>query len=78
MRPGGIIYTVTDVKDLHEWMVGHFEAHPAFERVPGDEQEADHLVKVMRAETEEGKKVERHKGEKHVVLYRRLEDPPWP
>ncbi|KUI52995.1 tRNA (guanine-N(7)-)-methyltransferase [Cytospora mali] len=77
MRPGGIVYTITDVKDLHEWMVSHLEAHPSFERVSEEEQEKDECVKIMRSETEEGKKVERNKGQKFVALYRRLEDPPW-
>ncbi|KAI3396216.1 hypothetical protein diail_354 [Diaporthe ilicicola] len=77
LRPGGIVYTITDVKDLHEWMVSHFEAHPAFERVSEEDQEKDECVAVMRTETEEGKKVERNQGPKFVALYRRLEDPPW-
>ena len=77
LRPGGIVYTITDVKDLHEWMVQHLEAHPLFERVSQEDQEADPCVTVMRSETEEGKKVERNKGEKYVALFRRLEDPEW-
>lgn len=77
VRPGGVVYTITDVEDLHNWMVTHFNSHPSFERVPEDEQEADQCVLVMRTETEEGKKVERNKGEKFVALFRRLEDPPW-
>ena len=77
VRPGGVVYTITDVPDLHEWMVQHFEAHPSFERVKEEEQEADPCVGIMRTETEEGKKVERHKGQKHVALFRRLEDPEW-
>jgi tRNA (guanine-N7-)-methyltransferase len=77
LRPGGIVYAITDVEDLHNWMVGHFDAHPSFERVPEEEQEADNCVKIMRMETEEGKKVERNKGQKFVALFRRLEDPPW-
>ena len=77
VRPGGIIYTITDVEDLHNWMVGHFNAHPAFERVSEEEQEEDECVKIMRIETEEGKKVERNKGQKFVALFKRLEDPPW-
>lgn len=77
LRPGGIVYTITDVKDLHDWMVSHFDAHPAFERVSEDEQEADECVAIMRRETEEGKKVERNQGQKFVALYRRLEDPSW-
>ncbi|KAI1078057.1 putative methyltransferase [Whalleya microplaca] len=77
LKPGGIVYTITDVEDLHDWMVAHFEAHPAFERVPEEEQEADTCVGIMRTETEEGKKVERHQGQKFVALFRRLEDPLW-
>ncbi|KAL1840025.1 hypothetical protein VTJ49DRAFT_896 [Mycothermus thermophilus] len=77
LRPGGIVYTITDVPDLHEWMVRHFEAHPSFERVSEEEQESDPSVAIMRTETEEGKKVERNKGQKHVALFRRLEDPEW-
>ncbi|OTA92853.1 hypothetical protein M434DRAFT_21711 [Hypoxylon sp. CO27-5] len=77
LRPGGIVYTITDVEDLHNWMVQHFETHPSFERIPEDEQDADACVGVMRTETEEGKKVERNKGQKFVALFRRLEDPPW-
>ncbi len=77
LRPGGLVYTITDVEALHQWMVAHFAAHPAFARVPDDEVEADPCVAVMRAETEEGKKVARNKGLKFVALFRRREDPPW-
>ncbi|CAF9910758.1 MAG: tRNA (guanine-N(7)-)-methyltransferase (tRNA(m7G46)-methyltransferase) [Heterodermia speciosa] len=78
MREGGVMYTITDVEDLHRWMVGHFEAHGSFERVSEEEVESDGCVEVMRRETEEGKKVERNKGEKFVALFRRKADPPWP
>ncbi len=77
LRPGGIVYTITDVKDLHEWMVSHLEAHPSFERISNEEQEADPCVGIMRTETEEGKKVERNNGTKYIALFRRLEDPDW-
>ncbi|PHH68303.1 hypothetical protein CDD80_7614 [Ophiocordyceps camponoti-rufipedis] len=77
LRPGGIVYTITDVEALHEWMVRHFDGHAAFERVSDDEERADECVGVMMSETEEGKKVERNKGHKFVALFRRLEDGPW-
>lgn len=77
VRPNGIIYTITDVEDLHNWMVQHFNDHPSFERVSEEEQESDECVAVMKIETEEGKKVERNKGPKYVALFRRMEDPPW-
>ncbi|KAI1811206.1 putative methyltransferase [Poronia punctata] len=77
LRPGGVVYTITDVEDLHNWMVRHLEAHPSFERLTEAEQEADPCVEIMRTETEESKKVERNKGQKFVALFRRVEDPPW-
>ncbi|KAG6007482.1 tRNA (guanine-N(7)-)-methyltransferase (tRNA(m7G46)-methyltransferase) [Claviceps maximensis] len=77
LRPGGIVYTITDVEALHLWMVQHLDAHPSFERVSEEEVEKDECVKVMREETEEGKKVARNQGQKFVALFRRLEDPPW-
>lgn len=78
LRPGGKVYTITDVEDLHVWMVEHLENHPSFERVGEEEVEGDESVGVMRAETEEGKKVERNGGVKYVAVFRRMEDPPWP
>ncbi|KAK4981690.1 tRNA (guanine-N(7)-)-methyltransferase (tRNA(m7G46)-methyltransferase) [Elasticomyces elasticus] len=75
LRPGGIVYTITDVEDLHDWMVEHFDAHPSFARVS---EEGDECVRVMTTETEEGKKVERNGGQKFVALFKRLDDPPWP
>ncbi|OCK78934.1 hypothetical protein K432DRAFT_383509 [Lepidopterella palustris CBS 459.81] len=78
LRPGAIVYTITDVEDLHNWMVEHFVEHLSFERVGEQEQEEDMCVKIMTTETEEGKKVERNGGQKFVACFRRLEDPPWP
>ncbi|KIV98891.1 tRNA (guanine-N(7)-)-methyltransferase [Verruconis gallopava] len=78
MRAGGIIYTITDVKDLHEWMAKHLNDCALFERLSEEEIEKDECVAIMRSETEEGKKVERNKGLKLVACFRRLEDPPWP
>ncbi|CAK7211131.1 tRNA (guanine-N(7)-)-methyltransferase (tRNA(m7G46)-methyltransferase) [Sporothrix eucalyptigena] len=87
LRPGeGRVYTITDVEDLHKWMVGHFAAHPSFERVPPEEEEADEeeggkgdsCVRIMRTATEEGKKVSRNGGQKFVAIFRRIPDPPWP
>lgn len=43
LRPGGIVYTITDVKDLHEWMVQHLDAFPLFQRIP-DEDLVDDIV----------------------------------
>ncbi|KAI9775655.1 MAG: Intermediate filament protein [Geoglossum umbratile] len=70
LRPGGIVYTITDVEDLHKWMVQHFDAHPSFERVSEEEQDADECVQVMRVETEEGKKLHRnHAASRPATLF---------
>ena len=37
MAPHGLLCTITDVKELHEWHMAKCEAHPYFVRVPDDE-----------------------------------------
>lgn len=84
VKPGGKVYTITDVEELHQWMVKHFAGEEAgdvremWERVTDEENEADQMVRVMKDETEEGKKVTRNAGNKYVAVFRRREDPEWP
>ncbi|CAJ0635865.1 1376_t:CDS:10 [Entrophospora sp. SA101] len=61
LRIGGIIYTITDVKELHEWMFKRLNEHPLFEHIDEQELEKDPAVPHVRDATEEGKKVERNK-----------------
>ncbi|WRT66878.1 tRNA (guanine-N(7)-)-methyltransferase [Kwoniella shivajii] len=75
LRPGGILYTVTDVKDLHEWMAYHLNNHPLFIPIPNEELEGDAILEAARTSTEEGKKVERNKGDKWVACFRRADNP---
>ncbi|GAA6062803.1 hypothetical protein JCM10212_006164 [Sporobolomyces blumeae] len=37
LRPGGLLYTITDVPDLHTWMTSHLAAFPLFHRLTEDE-----------------------------------------
>ncbi|QDS74492.1 hypothetical protein FKW77_006963 [Venturia effusa] len=78
LREGGVVYSITDVKDLHEWMVEHFNGCKLFERLAEEEEKGDECVEVMKSETEEGKKVERNGGTKYVACFRRKADPAWP
>jgi tRNA (guanine-N7-)-methyltransferase len=84
MRPGGCVYTITDVEELSQWMVKHFEGSEAgdakelWERVGQDELDGDPCVRVMSEETEESKKVTRNGGKKFIAVFRRREDPAWP
>ncbi|KIY68818.1 putative methyltransferase [Cylindrobasidium torrendii FP15055 ss-10] len=78
LRPGGIVYTITDVKDLHEWMKSHLESFPMFEPVTEDDLRAEGkgpIVDAVYNSTEEGKKVERNKGDKWLACFRRIEVP---
>jgi tRNA (guanine-N7-)-methyltransferase len=78
LRPGGIVYTITDVEDLHLWMKSHFDACPLFEALSEEELAADECIEIMMSETEEGKKVTRNNGNKYIACFRRVNDPPWP
>jgi len=73
LQPGGFVYTITDVKDLHEWMVDHFTKFPLFVRVPDEELKADVVVDKIYNSTEEGQKVTRNKGEKWLAVFRRID-----
>lgn len=37
VKPGGLLYTITDVPDLHTWMVSHLAPFPLFERLTEEE-----------------------------------------
>lgn len=75
LREGGIVYTITDVEDLHHWMVKHLEEHPLFERKSKDWELQDKCVELMTNSTEEGQKVERNKGSKFIACFERLPTP---
>jgi len=75
LRPGGRIYTITDVKDLHEWMVKHITQHPLFEPLTAEELKDDPVVALLGDSTEEGQKVTRMAGDKFPAVFRRIDDP---
>lgn len=77
LRPGGIVYTITDVRDLHEWMVKYLTAFPLFQRIPDDDPmlASDPCVDAVMYSTEEGRKVERNAGDKFFAAFVRLDDP---
>ncbi|XP_053379547.1 tRNA (guanine-N(7)-)-methyltransferase-like [Mercenaria mercenaria] len=75
LREGGIVYTITDVKELHEWMVEHFEKFPLFTRIDDDQLKDDIVVEKLYCSTEEGQKVTRNHGDKFLAVFRRVADP---
>lgn len=75
MEIGGIVYTITDVLELHEWMKSHFIEHPLFQEIPQDEYQNDPAVDLIKDTSEEGKKVTRNSGEKYIAIFRRIKEP---
>ncbi|KAK6637746.1 hypothetical protein RUM44_008168 [Polyplax serrata] len=75
LKEGGIVYTVTDVLDLHEWMVKHFENHPLFVALTNEEINNDPVVEKLYQSSEEGQKVTRNNGQKFLAVFRRIKDP---
>ncbi|WOK96388.1 hypothetical protein Cni_G05095 [Canna indica] len=69
---GGIIYTMTDVEELGDWMRSCLEDHPLFEAVSEEELEADPVVKLLTSATEEGQKVARNGGQTFRAIFRRI------
>ncbi|XP_023689092.1 tRNA (guanine-N(7)-)-methyltransferase isoform X1 [Paramormyrops kingsleyae] len=74
LRVGALVYTMTDVEEVHLWMVKHFSEHPLFTRVTEEELADDIIVSRLGTCTEEGKKVQRNGGKNHLAVFRRVED----
>ncbi|XP_074488182.1 tRNA (guanine-N(7)-)-methyltransferase [Sebastes fasciatus] len=74
LRIGGLVYTITDVEEVHLWMVKHFTEHPLFTRVPDGELVGDVIISRLGTCTEEGKKVQRNGGKNFLAVFRRIED----
>uniref|UniRef100_A0A8C4WAW5 tRNA (guanine-N(7)-)-methyltransferase n=1 Tax=Gopherus evgoodei TaxID=1825980 RepID=A0A8C4WAW5_9SAUR len=68
LRIGGLVYTITDVEEVHEWMVGHFRGHPLFVQVPLEDLGSDPIVRRLGTSTKEGKKVQRNSGKTSLLI----------
>lgn len=71
LKPNAKIYTVTDVKELHDWEVYHLEQHPMFERIPDEEVKGDPCIEFMTQGTDEAQKVARNGGSVWYSVFRR-------
>ncbi|KAJ5454324.1 tRNA (guanine-N(7)-)-methyltransferase [Penicillium daleae] len=79
LKPGGLMYTITDVEEYHHWGDEPTEGiRDLWELLSEEELDADPCVQVMKFETEESKKVTRNNGNKYVAVFRRKADPEWP
>ncbi|XP_064555456.1 tRNA (guanine-N(7)-)-methyltransferase [Drosophila montana] len=72
LRSGGLVYTMTDVEDLHKWIVSHMTQHPLYERLRDEEANADPITPKLYQSSEEGAKVVRNKGDHFLAIFRRI------
>lgn len=72
LRPGGRLYTATDVGGLAAWMAASLDAHPAFRKLTRGECDADPVVGLLTSATEEAQKVARNGGETWVHCYEKV------
>ena len=71
LKPGGLLYFITDVKDLFDWMVECCDrASGLFEKV--EDLKNDPVIPCMVNGTEEGMKVQRNGQQAYYAAYRRL------
>ena len=75
LRPGGRLYTITDVEDLGKWMAGVLDDSPMFRRLSAEELSSDAAAGLLFVATEEGQKVARNGGKTFRACYERLEAP---
>jgi|EP00945_MAST-04E_sp_MAST-4E-sp1_P000323 tRNA (guanine-N7-)-methyltransferase len=77
LKPGGILYTITDVEQLHQWQRDCCDKDPCLEKLTEEELSKDLCVQLMSTTTEESKKVDREGKfgyKKYIACYRRKED----
>jgi len=74
LQPGGKLYCITDVEELHNWHMEKCRAHPLFKECKGPEVEGDPCIEAMHKETEESQKVERAGAKMYFGVFQRLEE----
>ncbi|GAA5931062.1 tRNA (guanine46-N7)-methyltransferase [Sporobolomyces koalae] len=75
LKPGGLLYTITDVPDLHVWMTSHLAAFPLFSRLTEEEIDNIGLESGEGVEGQEGSELNRER-ERQVMeaVKRRTEE----
>ena len=75
LRIDGLLYTATDVEELHQWMSTVLNEHPLFEQLADSVTAADPVFSLLDDTTEEGQKVARNFGHCYKACYKRINDP---
>lgn len=71
---GGVLYTITDVQELGEWMRSKLDAHPLFQRISDEELDNDPAANLLTSASEEAQKVARNEGKTFRSVYRTIRD----
>uniref|UniRef100_A0A7S1MG24 tRNA (guanine-N(7)-)-methyltransferase n=1 Tax=Neobodo designis TaxID=312471 RepID=A0A7S1MG24_NEODS len=73
MRLGGLVYTVSDVPELEQWMIDCLDASPMFQRLTDEELEQDRTVLDIAVTTSEDAQRAQRKGlPKNFAVHRRI------
>jgi tRNA (guanine-N7-)-methyltransferase len=73
VREGGLVYTVTDVPDLEEWMVQCLDNCPLFERLTEEEAAADATVlEIAKTTSEDAERAKRKGLPPNFAIHRRV------
>eukprot|EP00879_Flechtneria_rotunda_P032247 GHRR01035420.1.p1 GENE.GHRR01035420.1~~GHRR01035420.1.p1 ORF type:complete len:177 (+),score=48.18 GHRR01035420.1:36-566(+) len=75
MAPGGMLYTITDVPELGEWMRSKLEAHPMFDPISDAELVSDPAAQLLDQASEEAQKVARNGGKTFRAVFCRRKAP---
>lgn len=75
LKPGGLLYTVSDVEELETWMVDSLGKCPLFRRLTDEElssEEHQKILKVVVNSSEDAQRTERKGLQKHFAVHVRL------
>lgn len=71
LKEGGILYSITDVEDLHNWHLDTLNSFPLFEQISNENLELDPYLKCMK-DTDEARKVKRNNGSMYYSAWKRV------
>jgi len=72
LKKGGLIYAVSDVKELGDWMRDKLEKHPSFEALSSEEMDRDPYAQYVKDSSEDAVRSQKQKRDKHLCIFRRL------
>lgn len=76
LAKGGLIYTITDVKELGDWMQKHLDESPLFKRVSEEElrmvPEDAMVYDYIHQSSEDAQRTKEQKLDMHCAVYRKL------